>query len=448
MNGGSGGLAVGVNPETNVGYYFELIALTNTNLEDVQGSDDGTGIHNIIFYKVVKNSSSTVDSEKAIPVKLWGGLADIIVDSGQMAGAQSRAGEERSTVYDISVEWKDYSVGVGDVTARRFYLYVNGMQVATVDDISPVPMYSNMALYVRGNSKVMFENIFALRSTVANDMTGSVVGDNMITEAFGNLTLDATSFKNKAINGFVQRSYLSGISSTAGPSHNLYYDEFGTIMREAAYFDIKFDKAYPALLSQVSPVLNGMPGYVVSGYETGPYGAKFLIFNVMDSVLVLDETSGNYLRIQGVAFTQDTTHEYKVDDHFNINSSLSDPTFASDNSILRSPTKAAEKYKDIKINRMKYGLSSWSLQSLYIQTQSVAQDIMDWLVDKTTRQRQLVGVEVFANPLIQLGDVAQISYTRDGVEVFAEASKKFIVYNIRYARDGTGPKMTIYLSEV
>jgi hypothetical protein len=43
-----------------------------------------------------------------------------------------------------------------------------------------------------------------------------------------------------------------------------------------------------------------MQGYVVSGYMPSAYRAEFLIFNATDTALSLDESSGNYLRIQGV----------------------------------------------------------------------------------------------------------------------------------------------------
>ena len=87
-------------------------------------------------------------------------------------------------------------------------------------------------------------------------------------------------------------------------------------MREAAYFDIKYE-AYPAFISRISPVLNGRPAFIHSGFQAGPYGAKFLIFNAMDAPVVLDETSGNYLRVQGVTFTQNTSKEYTMDDLLN-----------------------------------------------------------------------------------------------------------------------------------
>ncbi len=441
LTGGAGGLGIGVNPETNSGYYFEMIALSNASISDITGSNnDDAGVHNLIFYKVVKNSNG--DTTKAIPIKLWGGLANVIVDSGNFAGQQRMVTDENTTVYDLSVEWKDMGA------KRRFYLYVNGQQVATVDDTLPIPMYSNLCLFVRGGSRLMFENVYALRHCIAQSIEGNVIADNSINDAFGRDTISAAGFRRYGISGFVQQSYLSGISSSSAPTHNMYYDEFGAIMREASYFDVKFDKAFPALTAQISPPLNEVPGYVVSGFESTAYAAKFLVFNTMDKTITLDETSGNYLRIQGVTFTQDTTHEYKMDDYFNEVSNLADPELSASNMVLTPPRSEKDKYKNIKISRAKHGRADWSIDSDYIQTQGSAMNLMEWLSDKTTRPRQLIGMEIFNNPLVQLGDIVTISYTKDGVETFASSDKRFVIYNIEYSRSTDGPTTKIYGSEV
>lgn len=87
-------------------------------------------------------------------------------------------------------------------------------------------------------------------------------------------------------------------------------------MRECSYFNIKYDKAYPALYAKLSPTFTKTKGYTVSGFYADSYGAEFLIFNATDTLINLDETTGNYLRIQGITFTQDTTHELTVDEYF------------------------------------------------------------------------------------------------------------------------------------
>ncbi len=440
LTGGSGGIFFGVNPETLNGYYLELIALSNNGLDLISGDPDNEAVaHNIVFYKV---GVSTIDNElKAVPVKLWGGLTNVVVDNGNFTGLQRNSLSDQNTVYDLSVEYERIGSFV------RFYIYLNNQQVATVDDTSPLTIFSSSGMFVRGASHCMFENFFAIGRNISDYGDFPVVASDATPKAFGLNQVSANDVRQKvAISGVVQQSYVSGISPASPNTYRLYYDEFGTIMRECAYFNIKYDKAFPALWSQISPTFNDTPGYIVSGYTANAYGAKFLIFNMTDALLKLDDTSGNYLRIQGIAFTQSTSHDYTMDQYFGLVGKTSD--LSDDNSFVLSSATENDQYRDVRINRIKYGKKDFSLSSDYIQTQAAARNLMGWLADKALRNRLQVGIEIFNNPLVQLGDVININYSLGGVEKVIDSSVKFVVYNVEYTRGVDGPSMTVYASEV
>jgi len=441
IGGGSGGLAFLLNPENNNGYYFELIALTETNITQYLRLNENNqaefSINNIVFYKIKKESSS----DKAIPIKLWGGLTNVIVDDGKFTGLQRLSGEENSTVYDLSVEYID----IGNT--RRFYLYLNNQLIKVVDDTDPLPTYNNMALFVRGSSRCMFENLYALsenysQNTVftVNETLGQVFGDNQV-----NVT---ESFRKYAMSGVVQSTYLSGISAQQPPKYNMYFEEFGSIMRECAYFDIKYDRAYPALYAKLSPTFNNIKGYTTSGFYADSYGAEFLIFNSTDKALNLDETTGNFLRIQGITFTQDTTHELTVDEFFKKRGNLSDPELVG-NTLTYSPLVKKSRYDEIKLSRLTYGKNEFSIDSPYIQTQDDADAMMNWIINKLMIPKKSVGMNIFSIPTLQLGDIVTINYKdSSGLDLVSKDSSRFVVYNIEYQRSENGPNMTIYLSEV
>jgi hypothetical protein len=441
IGGGSGGLAVLLNPETNNGYYFEIVALTEDNIGsylklDNQGKST-ISVNNIVFYKVKKETSS----DKAIPVKLWGGLSTILVDDGRFTGQYRMSGEENPTVYDLAVEYQD----IGQI--RRFYLYINNKLIKVIDDSDPLPIYNNMAPFVRGSSRVMFENIYALAENYSQN-TVFTVGETL-SQAFGDKNIDANeSFRKYAMSGVVQSTYLSGVSAQQPPKYNMYFEEFGSIMRECAYFDIKYDRAYPALYAQLSPTFNRIKGYSISGFQADSYGAEFLIFNATDKALSLDETTGNYLRIQGITFTQDTTHQYTVDEYFQKRGNLSDPEF-SGSSLTYSPLVEKSKYDEIKLSRLIYGKNEFSIDSTYIQTEDDAQALMNWIINKLMHPKKSIGVNIFSIPTLQLGDIITINYKdNDGLDMVASSSSRFVIYNIEYSRSLNGPSMTIYLSEV
>jgi hypothetical protein len=441
IGGGSGGLAVLLNPETNNGYYFEIVALTEDNINsylkfDTKGNAEKS-INNILFYKIKKDSSNT----NAIPVKLWGGLSKILVDDGRFTGQYRMAGEENPTVYDLSVEYQD----IGKI--RRFYLYINNKLVKVVDDSDPLPIYNNMALFTRGSSRCMFENIYALSENYSQN-TVFTVGETLASALSEGKINANESFRKYAMSGIVQATHLSGISAQQPPEYGLYFEEFGSIMRECAYFDVRYDRAYPALYAQLSPTFNRIKGYTTSGFLADSYGAEFLIFNATDTALSLDETTGNYLRIQGVTFTQDTTHELTVDEYFKKRGNLSDPEFQG-SSLVFSPLVEKAKYDEIRQSRMIYGKNEFSIDSIYIQTDDDAQALMGWIINKIMHPKKSIGVNLFSIPTLQLGDIVTVDYKdSSGLDLVASDSSRFVVYNIDYFRNNSGPNMTVYLSEV
>ena len=419
-----------INPESNNGYYFEIIALGANNLNESEKKN----VNNVMFYKVKASGTD------AIPVKLYEGLTNIIVDDGRFTGQYRMSTEENPTVFDLSVEYQD----VG--TRRRFFLYINNNLIATVDDEEPLPAYNNMALFVRGSSRVMFENIYALANNYSQNTAFKI--NAPIASAFGDSEINANdSFMKYAMSGVVQGTYLAGISSAEPPAFSMYFEEFGTIMREAASFNIKYDKAYPALYAKLSPTFNRIKGYSISGFTAGSYGAEFLVFNSTDTALSLDESSGNYLRIQGITFSQQSDNDLTVDEYFAKNSNLADPE-TIDSSLVSYPFKVAKDYEDIKLSRMSYGKKDFSLEVPYIQSHDAAENLMSWVIKKIMKPRRSMGVKIFANPMIQLGDIVSVDYVDNGIDMVSSIEKRFVVYNIEYARENDGPTMTVFLSEV
>jgi len=453
LSGGSGGLGIMINPDKNYGYFFEIMSLTTDNLQQFTTQNETTGettvIHNIIFYKVIPG---TVDGATvAVPKKLWGGIGKILVDEGTLVGQDRLTAQSNPTVYDLAVEYED----IGSV--RRFYLYINNAIVATVDDVSPLPWYNGMALFTRGSSKCMFENIYALKNVQQQDVGATLVKNlrnefgrltaTSISQVFGDDELTSSeSLRKYSISGLIQSTLLSGISSGAAPKYKIYFEEFGTIFRECAYFNIRYDQAYPALVAAIAPSLSKEKSFTISGFRAGSYGAEFLIFNNTDKLMALDETTGNYLRIFGVTFTQNTSNVLTVDDFFRKRSDYSDPIYV--NNTLYSPQVAQKTYQNIQLSRSKYGKREFSLDSPYIQNDDTANGLMSWIVNKTLRQRKKIGLETFGTSHLQLGDLVTIDYTLPDGYKFVDPETQFVVSSISYRRDQNGPNTAIKVVEV
>ena len=437
ISGASGGIGVLMNPETNNGYYLEIVALAEDGVLD--SYENSADLHNILFYKIGKPNVG--ETSKAVPIKLWGGTAQILVDNGQFVGQYRMANEKNPTVYDLAVEYED----VG--TTRKFFLYINNRLIATVIDSDPLQIYNNMCLFVRGGARAMFENIYAITNNYSQNTSYAL--STPVSAVFSSDEIDIDeAFRKYALSGVIQASYLSSISPSEPPKYNMYYEEFGTIMREAAYFNIRYDKAYPALYAKLSPTFNKLKGYTTSGFLASSYGAEFMIFNATDTVLSLDETSGNYLRIQGVTFTQESPHDLTVDEYFDKKSDYSNPQF-SGQQLVSYPGKAKQEYQDIKISRLTHGRKEFTLDTPYIQSHDDAENLMGWMISKIMKPRKSIGVNLFGLPILQLGDIVSINYKdSDNVDIVAPEDSRFVVYQIEYSANPDGPEMTAFLSEV
>jgi hypothetical protein len=440
IDGGSGGVAICFDPVNNYGYFFEICSLTQNNLEkyskyDAKGNETES-VHNLIFYKIVPGINTTNGNSIAVPVKLWGSLSNILVNEGLFTDNDRVFNEENPTVYDIAIEYTENEDG-----SKTFLLYFNDDLIATVKDkaqngIPILPSTNTSALFVRGSSNCIFEYFYGMSSKKENDIPLI----EQIPKAFGIEQANSKAMRKYSISGLVQNSYLSSISSRTVPKINMYFEEFGSIMREAYYFDIKYDQAYPAMLSFIAPTLNNERGYVISGYYGGGYGAEFLIFNTANSTIVLDDATANFLRILGVTFTQNTTRELTVDDFLNKISDFSDPTDIRNTNIITSQLTAQKILETAKNSRFKYGNRDFSIESPYIQTFDFAENLMEWLITKTMRERKMIGLNTFGSFILQLGDIVSVNYKmpkqnlEDHDQYFVDTNKKFVISGINYSK--------------
>lgn len=444
--GSSGGIAFMHDKNTNIGYYFELVALTENSVL-AYDKQDAAKIYNVFFYKIQRGVHDETDNyptgTDAFPIPLWAGQTPVNVDDGQFAGQYRKSGEDLPSVYDMSVEYTEQSDG-----SLHFYLFINNKVIAEVTDTSPIKNGANaMSVFVRGKAKVMFENVYALSLKDTSDSTQ--VLDSPVQSIFNYDQERANDALFKyGISGMIRDTYLSGLSVSGNTKYNLYFEEFGTIMREVAYMNVKYDKAYPALYAKMMPTFSSYQNYTISGFIASPYGAKFLVFNTSDTAIAFNLDAGTaYLRIGGISFTSQSNHQLTVDDYFSKHADLSALEVSDSGGLLN--VKASTDYASIKQSRILYGKKEFNLNATYLQNQASAEEMMGWLISKMMKPRKLMGVKIFSNPMLQLGDIVTIDYTdKNTNNVVAKPDERFVIYHIQYERKGDGPDMMIFLSEV
>ena len=451
LSGGAGGIGYMVDTNTNSGYYLEIASMSQDVLK-YYGSNSSGGLlpsdqvlENIIFYKVERTPYATQVPGKvniAVPKKLFGALARILVDEGKFTG-QDRLTSQEIAIYDLSLD-ADIKRNASGIYRIDFSIYLNNRLIGKVSDNNPLQMPEgngnklNVCLFTRGSTKCMFENLFALKNIKEEDVS--------LGERIKN-TISAESLRKYSLPLVVQNTFLPSISTETKPTVDFYFEEFGTIMRECAYFNIKYDQAYPALIAKIVPPFTVEKSYQISGFLPGSYGAEFLIFNTTDKIINLSETSTNAVMIQGITFTQNISNVLTVDDYFRELSNFSDPVITNSNLIV-SPGRSEKIYDSLKNSRSIYGNKSFSLDSVYIQNEDSAKDIMKWILDKTIRPRKVFEINTFATAHIQLGDIIKIDFDLpEGVKMVDE-NKRFVVISAQYGRSSSDVKSQLRVMEV
>ena len=392
-------------------------------------------------WKVLNNGSGADPwkLERTIPVlkptKLYSSFQQILSDTGKFTTKVLGKTELDDSIYDIAVK-------VNKVSSKKwiFHVFFNHDLIATIDDDSPITngVSTNISLFTRGSSELMFDNVFAI-DTINKNLTKDVVKS---AEIFDNSMTSNISYSKHSLGPIIVGGFLSKISPSKILENQIYYEEFGTIMRECAYFNVKFDKTYPALRSIIAPVHQSISGYMVTGYTATPYRAEFLIFNTTDFSIDLGggKDKGTSLLIQGVGFAQETAKDLTVDEFYGNKS-----VFGTNKQYTKN---YKDRYTDIKNNRLAYGSKAFTIDSIYIQSEDTAKELMGYIIKKISKPRRAVGVQVFGMPIIQLGDLVNFYYDPATVLPNSVTDNNFVVYAIEHDTSEQGSSTMLYLSEV
>jgi hypothetical protein len=438
INGESGGIGVLTNNKGE-GYYYEIIALNYVDSKNSDGSNNFVSSNSIevdtlVFYRL------DFDDEDGIlkPTVLFSTFRNIIVDSGKFASKVKRLQDSvEDSIYDLAIK-------VNKINNKdwRISIYFNGEMIGFVQDKAPVTsnVSENISLFTRGSSQVMFNDVYAIKTLKKKPAASEVKSSS---EIFNGNKTSNLSYSQYSLNTLIATGFLSSLSPSEVPENTIYYEEFGTIMRECAYFDVKFDKVYPALRSKIPPQVSSIAQYMVTGYNSTPYRAEFLVFNMSDFALGLGDGQDytTILNIVGIGYTEEVARELTVDGFYNKKSD-----FATNSDYSSQVYKS--KYTDIKNSRISYGNKAFTIDSPYIQSEDTATELMEYIITRVSKPRKAVAVQVFGMPIIQLGDLVKFSYDVNEILPNAATASNFVVYAIEQDTGETGPSTILYLSEV
>lgn len=315
-------------------------------------------------------------------------------------------------VFELEIRIKQYQ------NAMKYTIYYGDNKIG--DYIEPIGESiginsKNICMFVRNDSQAIYEYIMAAAKPFQDDVGSYFRGQK--------------EFEKRLEQGIipVNKSFLFKDDKNDAL---FYYNDFAKLARQVREYDIRF--ATPALTSALLDISNVNPQYLIKKYSPTPFGAKLVVANISGGAVALGADRLLPLYIVGIALEELSTGVVTAKEMYE----------QAEEDKLRQ----TDRERNIAI----YGDQTFSLDSQYIQTLSQARSMMNWILKYCNRQRIKLSIEIFENPLIELGDKVKIFDKSRGYYIGNSnfGDKTFVVSSISHSVNPSGPSMNITLTEV
>ena len=375
------GMVIHSNASEN-GYYIEL---TPTNKLTATGRKL---TNELIVY-----------SRKSDQIKIHGGTANTGVPINIVEGV-----------------WYEMDVFVGPATGgHTVSVWINGnlmLTVAMVDDWYNI-WNGRFGMHFRGQTKVSYEYLYAIGQPDVNPIDNTGFYDRVEGGYQGN------QWDREWVYGWKTkyRRTKKGVTAYKVQAQQRFMDEFGPIVHEVREFDIKFDPK-PVLHSQLYMTNDWQ--VICPEYTSNAFGAKFYLANTSrenaiihgeDNLTYANNTINQVFAVYGRAVTQSEAEKVISQNY---------------NQILRR------------------GKIETELSSPWVQSKAAAQDIADWMLHHWGETADEQTVEIFGNPLLEIGDVVTVSYPEKSMVI---ATHKYFITAVSTSFD-QGLATTLVLRRV
>lgn len=261
-------------------------------------------------------------------------------------------------------------------TATIITAYINGKPVVAVDS-SPLPVSKYIGMFTnKGECNFDYFYAYPLQSKEAYD---TLEGNSLI---YGKTPFSSMSeiYGNKVIN--------NNSLTTKG-----FYEEFGPVAKEMIYLQSKFE-GNPGYATYLSTGIN--PFVQVLSEKSNNFELKgYIINNSSAPVPISDTSQGIQLMVIGRQVVVGENREL-----------VSGEKYVNDEPVI--------------------------VESSWIQNESDAQRLANWLGLQWKDNNLVVYLEVFGNPFISVGDIVSIEYPRSGIS----NTTKFLVTRVEQRYDG------------
>lgn len=362
--------------------FFKLAKDSNGRVTGEQSVSAGLGIglssDNLNGY-ILKISTSQNVANKGLSsrdvqlVKLVNGVETVVSDT-QKTEDSSITGVSGGEFYRVDVRVSQATAG------KRIFKIKFNNAVITATDSSATTIGNKIALIgIQGEAAFDYAYVASLKK---EDFEGSYSYDN-----YGSYVGSATSLKN------VFGDFLaSGESTTTGSP---WIKEFGPVAREIKKISTKY-ATRPGFVKYPQIILN--PNVTMLGYDATSFGIDAYILNNTGAFVDLADGGEKSFIVVGETIAPLDPFEYI------------DPDLSS--------TKNDEQV---------------AFESTWIQKEDEAKKLSTWMRTQWSKQQTVIQMEIFPNPVLETGDVVEISYPNNLVYSTEDTGKtagKYIILDI------------------
>jgi hypothetical protein len=308
-------------------------------------------------------------------------------------------------------QWFDLDVSMvnGDWT-----VFVNGTLAIKFNDNSTLlPKTGRCGLYTRGYTTVDFEYFYSLAdggiqdTDLDNSSYLDIIRGGYFSSQYWKDCVYKTRWhkKRRGKRVYWEREWYD----------QRYFDEFGQTVHEVRPYEVTFEKS-PVLFSSL--YISNSDQVVCDEYYNDPFKAKFVLANA---------DLGNAI-VNG-----EDTKTYGADNPVTQKMAITGRT------IQRAEPKDYTVKNDQAIRAR--GEITLDFQSDWIQSESAAKALGDWIVDNWSQPCDEVEITVHGNPLLQVGDIVSVNYPPKSLSA---STHKYWVLAVEQQWDD-GPATTVSL---
>lgn len=356
-----GGFGFYVNGSRNKGYYIEF-CLSNS----LTASDRKTRSEVMIYSRT-------------------GGTWELIAKGAPVAIAKK--------------VWYEADVYITPGTQDTIAVWFNGQKVAegTTVTATKQPSGGRFAMYARGKTNMDFEYIYGIIRTVPEPADSFGFFDLKYGGVRGDMWIREHVWRTQTRWQPVARVVAT---NEAAKYNQYFFDEFGPYVHEVREFDVKFD---PKPVQYSTLFSTNQWNSVIVEYVSNPFGAKFVIANASRTNAILHGEDSITYAGAGQNINQVLTV-------LGRNLEISD-----DETVNKKNLQAIRSRGKIEVE----------LASEWIQSKEMAETIATWMAQHWSAGVDEVAVQIYGNPLIEIGDVVAIDF--DAMHMTTTTHKYFVV---------------------